>query len=326
MILADKIINLRKKFGWSQEELADKMNVSRQSVSKWESARSIPDLNKILMLSKIFGVSTDYLVKDEIEDLDEAVEDAESTLQKISLEDANQYVKSKVETAKMTALGVIICVNAIVPLFILLALAESNTFGLTSNTATIFGFISLFVIIAFGVSILIRGNLVTSDVEKLEAVPFELEYGVRGIFKERIKEYKPTYISRVTISVLMFMTSFLPLVTAAMLRQSSMIIYLMVALLISIIALGVFLLVPVSLKYNALTFIAGEGNYSPYKKKELRRIEKFAAFYWPLITAIYIGWSLWTMAWGITWIVWPVGALAFAALIGLLGLFDKDED
>ena len=68
MILADKIIRLRKKNGWSQEELADKMNVSRQAVSKWESAQSIPDLEKILQLSKLFCVTTDYLLKDDIED------------------------------------------------------------------------------------------------------------------------------------------------------------------------------------------------------------------------------------------------------------------
>ena len=68
MILADKIIRLRKKNGWSQEELADKMNVSRQAVSKWESAQTIPDLEKILQLGTLFGVTTDYLLKDEIEE------------------------------------------------------------------------------------------------------------------------------------------------------------------------------------------------------------------------------------------------------------------
>ena len=67
MILADKIIHLRKKMGWSQEELAEEMNVSRQAVSKWESAQSVPDLAKILQLSALFCVTTDYLLKDEIE-------------------------------------------------------------------------------------------------------------------------------------------------------------------------------------------------------------------------------------------------------------------
>lgn len=44
MILADKIVNLRKRAGWSQEELAEKMGVSRQSISKWEGAQSVPDM------------------------------------------------------------------------------------------------------------------------------------------------------------------------------------------------------------------------------------------------------------------------------------------
>ena len=66
MILADKIIYLRKRAEWSQEELAEKMGVSRQSISKWEGAQSIPDMNRLLKLSQIFGVSTDFLLKDEL--------------------------------------------------------------------------------------------------------------------------------------------------------------------------------------------------------------------------------------------------------------------
>ena len=64
MILADKIIELRKKNGWSQEDLAEKLDVSRQSISKWEGAQSIPDMNRIIAMSQIFGVSTDVLLKD----------------------------------------------------------------------------------------------------------------------------------------------------------------------------------------------------------------------------------------------------------------------
>ena len=64
MILADKIIDLRKKAGWSQDELASKLNVTRQSVSKWEGAQSIPDMERIVRMSRLFGVTTDYLLKD----------------------------------------------------------------------------------------------------------------------------------------------------------------------------------------------------------------------------------------------------------------------
>ena len=63
MILADKIIRLRKKNGWSQEELADKMNVSRQAVSKWERDLSFPDISSIPKLAEIFEVSVDELIQ-----------------------------------------------------------------------------------------------------------------------------------------------------------------------------------------------------------------------------------------------------------------------
>ena len=63
MEIADRIQDLRKKKGLSQEELADKMGVSRQAVSKWESGLSTPDLERILLLSDFFEVTTDYLLK-----------------------------------------------------------------------------------------------------------------------------------------------------------------------------------------------------------------------------------------------------------------------
>ena len=53
MIFADKLILLRKKAGWSQEELAEQMNVTRQSVSKWEGAQSVPDLDKMIRENRL---------------------------------------------------------------------------------------------------------------------------------------------------------------------------------------------------------------------------------------------------------------------------------
>ena len=57
MILADKIINERKRNAWSQEELADKLGVSRQAVSKWESAQSVPDIQRVIQMAQMFGVT-----------------------------------------------------------------------------------------------------------------------------------------------------------------------------------------------------------------------------------------------------------------------------
>ena len=65
MKLAEKLFELRKEKGWSQEKLAEQINVSRQSISKWESGQVLPEIEKIIELSKIFQVTTDYLLLDE---------------------------------------------------------------------------------------------------------------------------------------------------------------------------------------------------------------------------------------------------------------------
>ena len=65
MILSEKITELRKKNGISQEEFGAEIGVSRQAVSKWEMAQATPDLNKIMKISDFFGVPTDFLLKDE---------------------------------------------------------------------------------------------------------------------------------------------------------------------------------------------------------------------------------------------------------------------
>lgn len=68
MKINEKIYTLRKKSGWSQDELADKLSVSRQSVSKWETGDSVPEIAKFLALAKIFSVTTDYLLDDSKEE------------------------------------------------------------------------------------------------------------------------------------------------------------------------------------------------------------------------------------------------------------------
>ena len=99
MILADKIIQLRKKSGWSQEELAQQLNVTRQSVSKWESGQSVPDLERVLQMSRLFGVSTDYLLKDEMEEIQTALltdnEPEGMEMRRVSMEEANAFLTVK---------------------------------------------------------------------------------------------------------------------------------------------------------------------------------------------------------------------------------------
>ena len=65
MTLSEKIVSIRKAHGWSQEDFAEKMNVSRQAISRWENGTALPDAQNVLQISKLFGVTTDYLLNDD---------------------------------------------------------------------------------------------------------------------------------------------------------------------------------------------------------------------------------------------------------------------
>ena len=183
MILADKIIRLRKKNGWSQEDLADKMNVSRQAVSKWESAGAIPDLEKILQLSFLFGVTTDYLLKDEIED-EEFTNDASSevTVKRISIEEVNAYIEQRRKAAWLIALATFLCIISPITLIVLSMVSELPSSIVTESTAGAVGLTVLFAFILCAVPIYIYCGFKNQAYEFLDkTVPFELEYGVKGL-------------------------------------------------------------------------------------------------------------------------------------------------
>jgi len=325
MILAEKIIQLRKQAGWSQEELAAKMNVSRQSVSKWEGTNSIPDLNKILMLAELFNVSTDYLLKDDVTRATTNTTDHEIKLTQVSLEQALNYVDSKIKAAKLTAKGVFLCICCVLPMFALLALTNAQQLNLTSDVAAPIGIVLLLVMISFGVSYFIKSNQYKQNFKLIENGEFELAYGVHSIFTEKLQTFRPTYNLRLSISIAMFMFSFVPLLFSNILYSGSSIILLMIMVMMLIIASGVYLLIPVTTKFDAYNLILNEGVLHADKSERNKRAEKLAAFYWPLIVAIYLGWSLWTMDWGTTWIIWPVSGVLFAALVGLMELFKQES-
>ena len=112
---------------------------------------------------------------------------------------------------------------------------------------------------------------------------------------------------------------------ASMLFRGPSITLMMLIVLMLTIAAGIYIVSPVAAKYEAYNNILKDGPLDTVKSRRVKRAEKLAAFYWPLLIAIFLGWSLWTMDWGVTWIIWPVGAVLFAALVGLMELLDKEE-
>ena len=94
MDISEKILQLRKAKGFTQEELAEKLNVSRQSVSKWESGQSVPELEKLVTLCEVFQVSADYLLKpSELDQLSIKTEMLEKQQQELAMESRKRKEK-----------------------------------------------------------------------------------------------------------------------------------------------------------------------------------------------------------------------------------------
>lgn len=326
MILADKIINLRKKSGMSQEDLAGKLNVSRQSISKWESAQSIPDLDKIIQLSIIFGVSTDFLLKDEIEMEDAYVEidvDQENDNKRVTLEMANDFINKRYKNAFRIAWGVLLCILSPVTLILLSGLCEYYHI-LSEEIASAIGLTTLFILVAIAVGLFIISGNNTREYEFITTKAFETEYGVSGMVRQRKKEFQNTYNNFNLIGIIFCVLSVVPLLICAFLQEEIYAIYGVVSLFV-IAGGGTFLIVYGGCKMGAFVALLQEGDYQKEKKTQNPLLSAISTAYWMVATIIYLIWSFSTSSWEITWIVWVIAGILYGAIFPILNIALKDK-
>lgn len=313
MILADKIIEERKKLGLSQEELADKLSVSRQAVSKWESAQTIPDLQKIILMSELFSVSTDYILKDEIEREKIAPSElkSESVLRRVTMGEANEFMSIMKRQSKSIALGVLLCILSPVLLILLAGFSDMGIGGITERVAAIVGLLSLFILVATAVYIFIRHASRVEKFNYLNVEEFETEYGVSGIVKEKKEGYEPIFNRYLTLGIILCVLSPLPLIITAIAFESEFITVIMVALLLCIVSVGVYMIIRVAMVKSCYQMLLQEGEYSEPEKIKNKSVDATSGIYWSLAVAVYLTWSFITKEWDKTWIVWAIAGVLF---------------
>lgn len=312
MTLGEKIFELRKSKGWSQEELASKISVSRQSISKWESNTAMPDINRIVELAVLFGVSTDYLLKDDQErsNLDLQVDQGFPNL--VSLEEMNEFVTKQAAAGKSIAIGVMLCVLSPV----LLILLSGGTL-LGAAIANGIGMVTLLSMVAGGVAIFITTSAKMQRFEYIEKGDFQLAPGLAGIIREKQEAYSKTYGQNMAIGVVLFILCSLPLITAGIFGASERVYAFLTALLLVILSIGLFFLITTSTINGSFQKLLREGEFAPREQEDQKRISRFAGFYWPIVVAVYLGWSFYTGNWAISWVVWPIAGLLFGAISSL---------
>ncbi|MGX8773883.1 MAG: helix-turn-helix domain-containing protein [Bacillota bacterium] len=318
MILADKIIENRKKNGWSQEELAEKLGVSRQSVSKWEGAQAIPDMKKILQLAELFGVTTDYLLKDEIEDRPEmAIEpvdrDLVETVRSVSIEEANAFLDHNAKAARTISTGVMLCILSPIILILLLGAAATDNSGVSEYTAIAVGVCVLIIMAAIAVAMFLSVGMRGKRFEYLEELNIETEYGVSGMVKERQDRYSETHSRMLIVGIVLCIIAVIPVLIMSCMsgmqspEEAGLPILVSVAVLLALVSVGVKMIVLTCTINGGYDKLLEEGDYTRLNKK----VSRNDGIYWIIVLAIYFAWSFITGRWELTWIVWPIAGVLY---------------
>lgn len=203
-----------------------------------------------------------------------------------------------------------------VPLIAITGMAEYGRIALSEDVAAAIGLLLLFVIVAAGVAILLPSGIKLERYEFLEKEPIAPEYGVAGIVETKREAFAPNYHKGLVVGIVLCILSVVPLFFCMALEAELACVF-AVCLLLALIAVGVYIIVRVACPWESYEKLLEEGDYSREHKAENRRNDPFTGFYWCLITAIYLGSSFYTDHWARTWIIWPVAAVLFAALLAL---------
>ncbi len=321
MTFAEKIIEMRKKSGWSQEELAEKLDVSRQAVSKWESAQSSPDLERVVALSHLFGVSTDYLLKDELAAVSPAPAQPKDTMEpvrRVTAEEADEYLALVQRFAKPVALAVAVCVLSPVPLLGL------NIWGyigrMDANLAALLGVVILLGMVAAAVTVFVSYGMKADKWAFLDREPIETVCGVSAMVREQRQACRCNYIRAILCGVVLCILAAVPVLLLAMMEMGVIIIF-GVMLLLGMVSVAVYLFVSHGMVEGSHQRLLEEGDYTREKKRVSR--SPWMAFYWCAAAAVYLGWSFLTEDWHRTWMVWPVAGVLFGGVTAILSAQKK---
>lgn len=328
MTLADKIARQRKRAGLSQEGLAARLGVSRQAVSKWESGQSVPDVDRIVTLSEVFGVSTDYLLKDEEPGDSPAgearrpgeaapanhAETPDVRTHAVSPGEAADFLANNRTNATLVALGVALCILSPVTMLVLVTLSEPQPLAPVDPEMAIgLGLAALLVMVTVAVGIFVTRAMRSRRFQHLRQdlldVPPEVSEGVR---RQR-EAAERGHAAGMATGVVLCVAAAIPVVLPTRLGDLTGPLDLSVAALceaavLALVALGVSLIVRTRTVWSGFDVLLEEGDYTREAKRVNARV---GGIYWAAVTALYLLVSFLTMAWSITWVIWPVAGTVY---------------
>ena len=328
MTFSDKLIALRRKAGWSQEELAERLNVSRQSVSKWESAQSMPDIDKIVQMSSLFSVTTDYLLKDGQDDPQPAAAETPSPLPRVTLAQAEDYLTRAQANAPRMALATALCIVSPIPLLALGTVSERGQLGLNDDLAGGLGLIALLVLVAVAVVLFMQCGAAVREYEFLEKEPIETEHGVTALVRERRAAFAPQYDKANITGTVLCILAAMPLF-AAMMVGVSFLMSVSICLVLVLVACGVYAFVRVGTVHDAMDRLLEDGDFTRGHKAVKGRLNALTAAYWLVVVAIFLWYTFGPNGNGqpqYSWFIWAIAGVVYAACVVAAKAFVRKKE
>lgn len=327
MNLSNTITALRRQHGWSQEDLAARLGVSRQSVSKWESGTSVPELERIIELSRIFGISTDALLLDDTP-ADELRPERSSipstpaeipleSTRVVTLEEGKTYYNLVDTLSKKIALGVTLCILSPVPLLVLCGCTLLAPPLCSEEFAGGFGVAVLLLMVALSMPLFIPSGMALSDYTYLEQETFLPGPGLLDAMETQKSVQMPKFIRGITLGVVLCVLAVAQLVLVAALQNAEFPVLMAVVGLLALISLAVHIFIRVGLPVDTCDKLLQTGEYTR-EKKTLQ--QQWGGIYWCFMLALYLGISFITNQWQKTWILWPVAGVLFVPFCGIMNL------
>ena len=329
MTFSEKISALRKQKGWSQEELAEKLMVTRQAVSKWESAQSMPDLDKLVQLSEALGVSTDYLLKDEQAQSAPVPATAEQTVKprRVTQEEAKRFLQLQMAAIPKATLGVALCVWSPIVLIGLPVLRSTLNWGFPEEICSGIGLCVLLVMVAAGVALLLTAGGKLREFEYLEREPIETDNGAREQALSMQREVLPICAKRNTIGVVLCILSVLPLFALMCVPGVPDGYYsLAVCALLLLVGIACLLLVRTGSMRGAVDKLLEQGDYTRENKAKSRFVGAVSAAYWLVVTAVFLFYTFGPNGNGqpqYSWFIWAIAGVLYGALMAALSVYRK---
>lgn len=325
MILSDKIIKHRKLKGWSQEELAEKMGVSRQAVSKWESAQTVPDIEKIIALSELFEVSTDYLLKDSIDisTVSEQNTTPDTDKRLVSKNDAITYIEERRKASWRIATATYLCILSPITLLLLGGASDTGVITMTESGVGVLGLVALFLFVIVAIPLYILCGIRNEPYKFLEnSSDFSLDIAAAEMIHTKLAEFRRTYTVCNIVATCICVFSPVPLIIGAFSAREFLVVILL-CVTITTAGIGVFIFILAGVRQASMQRLLSKGEFAPKEKKKSGIRETVGLVYWLVLTAIYLGWGFIGNAWHINWCIFAIGGVLFAAIMAILDLVIK---